>query len=77
MQFDNSGLRKALQTKRIIEQEKTLRQVCQECNIGIATLSRIERGKTPDLMSYAKICKWLNVSLDKFFKNEYNTESSN
>ena len=35
-------------------------------DISIATLSRIEQGKDPDLSTYFKICTWLNVDADTF-----------
>ncbi len=38
-----------------------IRAVAEEIGISSATLSRVERGKQPDLHNFAKICKWLNV----------------
>lgn len=38
-----------------------IRAVATEMGISAATLSRIESGKQPDLDTFAKICKWLNI----------------
>lgn len=38
-----------------------IREVAEEIGISAATLSRIENGNLPDLNTFPKICKWLNV----------------
>jgi transcriptional regulator with XRE-family HTH domain len=38
-----------------------IRDVAAEMGISPATLSRVERGKMPDLDTFGKICKWLRV----------------
>ncbi len=38
-----------------------IREVANEIGIGHATLSRIESGKQPDLDTFTKICKWLEI----------------
>lgn len=38
-----------------------IREVATEIGIGHATLSRIESGKQPDLGTFTKICKWLEI----------------
>jgi len=38
-----------------------IREVAEEIGIGHATLSRIESGKQPDMMTFIKICKWLGI----------------
>lgn len=38
-----------------------VREVAREIGISHATLSRVERGLTPDLETFARICKWLEV----------------
>jgi len=40
---------------------KTLRDAAKEIGIGAATLMRVEAGRVPDLDTFGKICKWLNV----------------
>lgn len=38
-----------------------VREVAGEVGISAATLSRVERGNVPDLETFAKICKWLEI----------------
>ena len=38
-----------------------VREVAKEIDISPATLSRIESGKQPDISTFGKLCKWLNV----------------
>ncbi|WGQ09021.1 helix-turn-helix transcriptional regulator [Pedobacter gandavensis] len=44
-----------------------LRAVAQEIgDVSAPTLSRIEQGKIPDVETFIKICKWLDVSTEVF-----------
>lgn len=44
-----------------------LRAVAEEMgDVSVATLSRIEQGKVPDVDTFIKICKWLDVPTDTF-----------
>lgn len=45
---------------------RKLREVAQEIGIGPATLMRVENGRIPDLTTFAKICRWLNVEPGSF-----------
>jgi transcriptional regulator with XRE-family HTH domain len=38
-----------------------IREVAAEIGISYATLSRVENGKLPDLETFSKICKWLEI----------------
>ena len=38
-----------------------LREVASEIGVSTATISRIERGFTPDVVVFGKICRWLKV----------------
>ena len=38
-----------------------IREVATEIGISYATLSRVENGKLPDLQTFSKICKWLEL----------------
>lgn len=47
--------------------DKGLRAVAEEIGgVSFATLSRIEQGKLPDVDTFIKICKWLDVPTDTF-----------
>lgn len=49
--------------KLLMERRGTrgIREVAEEIGISAATLSRVERGKLPDLITFQKICKWLRI----------------
>jgi len=38
-----------------------IRKIAKEIGVSPATLSRVERGHLPDLETFGKICKWLNI----------------
>ena len=48
---------------KLLEQrgERRIREVAKEIGISHATLSRIERGFLPDLDTFSKVCRWLDV----------------
>ena len=39
-----------------------IREVSKEIGISPATLSRVERGHLPDIETFGKVCKWLNLN---------------
>jgi transcriptional regulator with XRE-family HTH domain len=41
--------------------ERGVRAVAKEIGISHGTLSRVERGYMPDLETFSKICKWLDI----------------
>lgn len=54
-----------------------LREVAQEIGeISASTLSRIENGNIPDLDTFIRICRWLDVSPDTFIIGEPNLDAS-
>ena len=38
-----------------------IRETAKSIGVSPATLSRVERGHMPDLETFGKICRWLNV----------------
>jgi transcriptional regulator with XRE-family HTH domain len=71
--LDTAKLSGMLKSKR---GNKGLRAVAIEIGgVSAPTLSRIEQGNLPDIDTYLKICKWLEVSAD-FFAIEDRTENS-
>ena len=47
-----------------------LRSVAEAIDgVSVATLSRIEQGKIPDVDTFIRICRWLDVSTDTFVIN--------
>lgn len=53
-----------------------LREIAQEIgDVSASTLSRVEKGKVPDLDTFIRICRWLDVSPDRFIiGGEHNSE---
>lgn len=43
--------------------------------ISIATISRIEKGRLPDLSTFFKICNWLEMPPDTFYYSSGSTSS--
>tara|TARA_Y100000310_G_C20695027_1_gene825062 strand:- start:3934 stop:4266 length:333 start_codon:yes stop_codon:yes gene_type:complete len=41
--------------------DRGIRETSKEIGISSATLSRVENGKPPDLNTFPKVCKWLQV----------------
>lgn len=48
---------------KVIEKrgDKGVREAAKEIGTSPATLSRVERGHLPDLETFGKICRWLDV----------------
>ncbi len=47
--------------------KRGLREVAQEIGeVSASTLSRIEKGKIPDLDTFVRICRWLGVQMETF-----------
>jgi transcriptional regulator with XRE-family HTH domain len=44
-------------------------------DISVSTLSRVENGNLPDIDTYMKLCKWLDVSIDFFAADAQPSES--
>lgn len=65
-ELNTAKFSKAIKQKRIIDLGIDLRDASKSVGVGFATLSRCENGNTPDLVTYANICKWLGVSLDTY-----------
>lgn len=43
-----------------------IRAAAAEAEVSSATLSRVENGNMPDLVTFAKICRWLEVDPAEF-----------
>ena len=43
-----------------------IRAAAAEADVSSATLSRVENGHMPDLVTFAKICRWLEVDPREF-----------
>ena len=74
IKFDFENFSKDLVTKRMVFNRMTLDAASKQIDISKATLSRLERKMTPDVITYAKCCQWLEVSLDAYIKNPKNKD---
>ena len=63
--IDVSALAAAIKAKRQVT-TKGLRQAASGIGASASTLSRIERGKPPDLSTYVRLCQWLGVPMERF-----------
>lgn len=64
--------------KRVREKRGTrpMRDVAAELQIGIATLSRIEHGKWPDMHTFDLLCAWLGDNQALFFDVDSKSDDS-
>jgi len=68
--LDTEKLASMLKSKR---GSQGLRAIAKEIGgVSASTLSRIEQGNVPDVETFLKLCKWLEVST-----NEFSSESNN
>lgn len=63
--FDKDRFVAVLQAKA---RDYPLREVALQTGISAATLSRLERGKAPDLETFFAVCSWLGAAPDQFMK---------
>lgn len=66
-EFKIDQLRQDIILKRCATNRLGMRVCADEIGISPATLSRIERGKLPDILTFAKLCKWLCANPNKYF----------
>ncbi len=64
--FDTSKFSKAVKTKRVVELGITLRKAAKQSKTSFATLSRMENEYVPELVSFIKVCNWLNIPAGEF-----------
>lgn len=64
--FDKESFSKSLKQKRIIDENIDLRELAKKLKISISTLSRCENGETPNVVTYATLCNWLETPMDYF-----------
>jgi transcriptional regulator with XRE-family HTH domain len=60
IKYNSELLQKDLRLKRIIDFKLSLEKCSKLIGISKPTLSRIENGSLPDLMTFFKIIKWLD-----------------
>lgn len=66
-EFDSQEFSKRVKTKRLIELNLGLREVSKKSKVSISTLSRVENGFVPDMVTLIKISNWLKTPPSVFF----------
>lgn len=69
MKFQNKELACAIINKTL-SSNMNGKEAAMDIDISAPAFSRIIKGKIPDLLTYAKCCKWLRVSLNSFFTTD-------
>lgn len=60
-------IRELAATLRARRGKRGLRQVADEIGgVSASTLSRVEQGKLPDIDTFFRICRWLDVAPERF-----------
>ena len=57
---------------------RTLREAARDIGVGPATLMRVENGRIPDVATFGKICKWLEIDPGLFlgFGSKHRSEKA-
>lgn len=69
VKFNSIAFGAMVSSKRKWE-EIGLREAAKTIGTSYATLSRIENGSLPDLITCKQICDWLNVDMNYFFNKK-------
>jgi transcriptional regulator with XRE-family HTH domain len=56
--------------------QRKLREAAREIGIGTATLMRVEGGRIPDVETFGKICRWLQIDPGRFLGFEPKPDAS-
>lgn len=67
MEYKENQLKINLVTKRCINNNMSLDEASKQIGISKATLSRLEKGKMPDMETFGKCCTWLNDFPNNYF----------
>jgi transcriptional regulator with XRE-family HTH domain len=65
-----------LVAQRRTELKLSLREACEASGVPVATLSRIEQGRMPDLATFQRVVQWLGVPAARFFNTTERAEST-
>ena len=67
-EFDALQFLKDIRSKRFIDGNMNLRTAADQIGISASTLSRLENGKVPELLTYVSVCRWLKKSIREYIK---------
>ena len=68
MKYDADEIAAAVNTKRQIKNRLTTRQAAAEIGVSNGTVHRAETRKPLSEKSFTKICHWLELEPEQFFK---------
>ena len=69
--FHSELFSEVIAVERIVRRKLSLRDAAKQIGISAATLNRLELGKQiPDVETFYKCCKWVNVNMNGFFIQE-------
>jgi len=66
--YDSEAIKRDLRYKRIIELEISMDICSKQIGISKPTLSRVENGNMPDLLTFFKILRWLDKDVTNYIK---------
>ena len=66
--YDKEAVKRDIRYKRLIERQISMDVCCKEIGISKPTLSRIEKGNTPDLLTFLRVVKWLEKDINEYVK---------
>jgi transcriptional regulator with XRE-family HTH domain len=64
--YDRESLKRDLKTKRVIDLGISMEVCSKQIGVSKPTLSRIENGSMPDLITFFKIIGWLGSDAKKY-----------
>ncbi len=64
--YDRESLKRDLKTKRVIDLGVSMEVCSKQIGVSKPTLSRIENGNMPDLITFFKIIRWLGSDAKKY-----------
>jgi predicted transcriptional regulator len=64
--YNKELIKKDIRYKRIIELQISMDVCCKEIGISKPTLFRIEKGNTPDLLTFLRVVKWLKKDINNY-----------
>lgn len=73
--FNHEAFYAALNTERLAR-TLTWKQVAEESKVPASSLSRMGKGKKPDVDSLAKLARWSNLKTDDFIDRASKSKSS-
>ena len=67
MEYKADELKKDLIEKRCYDLNITMDDASKVIGISKATLSRLEKSRKPDMITFVKVCKWLGKHPSNYF----------